>query len=108
MSHFPDIDQLIELAQTDPGQLERIRKREVEALINSAAPHIQRRLRGLQFQIDCQRQIHPNSMGSCLTITKMMMASLNKLNDALQGIDASEPTHTGGAAVINFPVANQA
>lgn len=104
---LPTIDQLIELAKNNPEELERLRQRQVNALIASAPEHMQRRLRGLQFQIDCKREIHSSAMGSCLAITRMMMDSLQQLNQALQGLTGEQAplpqSNTKPSMVIPFP-----
>lgn len=83
-SHF-NIEQLLKLAKTDPAALEALRQREIAALIDKAPPHARNRLRGLQFEIDCQRRLHKTPMGACVAISQMMMVSLAKLNAALHG-----------------------
>lgn len=101
---LPDIDQLMSLAKNDPEGLERLRLEHIEALINSAPETIQRRLRGLQFQIDCQRRLHKNPLSACVSISKMMMDSLHRLNEALQ-IDSAPcaPAQpTASAPVLPF------
>jgi hypothetical protein len=109
MKNLPSIDQLIELASKHPEELERVRQRHVDALIQSAPEHIQRRLRGLLFQIDCKRQLHHNSpMGSCMAITRMMMDSLQSLNEALHGYAQQDTSYKrkNGAnhnSIIPFP-----
>lgn len=109
MKSFPSVEQLIELAEKNPEALEQMRRFQVQSLIDSAPEHTQKRLRGLQFQIDCQRQLHKNSpMGSCVAITRMMIASLQSLNEALQGeapCRSQTEEANGNAAVIPFPVA---
>ncbi len=105
---LPSVDQLIELAKTNPEELERMRKQHVESLIARAPEHMQRRLRGLQFQIDSRRSLHENPMGSCMMISKMMLDSLSKLNSALHGVEVERPDNakqTGMASVIPFPTA---
>lgn len=102
---LPHIDQLIKLAQSNPTKLEEIRLREIEALISSAPEDMQRRLRGLQFQIDCRRQLHKTSLGSCISISQMMHESVGKLNSALHGLAATEEAPRGQTAeIIEFPV----
>lgn len=85
MSSQFDIEQLLNLAKTDPAALEALRQREIAALIDKAPPHARNRLRGLQFEIDCQRRLHKTPMGACVAISQMMMVSLAKLNSALHG-----------------------
>lgn len=102
MNTLPSINELIELANTDPDKLEQLRLQEIESLISSAPPHMQRRLRGLQFQIDCQRRLHRTSLGACLAISSMMMESVQQLNKVLQGDDACADNATHSPQIIPF------
>lgn len=97
-----DIEQLLTLAQTDPAALEALRDKRTEALIARASPDSQRRLRGLQFQIDCQRRIHKTPLGACVAISQMMMVSLAKLNGALHGELPQDVDRSG--AVLNLAI----
>lgn len=115
MSDFPTFDQLLKLANENPQELERFRQQQVEELINSAPAESQRRLRGLQFQIDAQRQLHEGSpMGSCMKISQMMHESFAELrgwlnqitnsNDPLRNeIDDYQSTEKTAAKVLPFP-----
>ena len=109
---LPSIDEMIKLAQTDPEALEKIRLEAIEELIGNAPEHFQRRLRGLQFEIDCKRRIHKSPLGACISISTMMLDSLNRLNEALHGMQENaigkEPkpvTKKRGkpASLIRFP-----
>lgn len=91
-SEWPNVEQLIALAKNNPDALERFRSQQIEKLIASAPEAMQRRLRGLQFQIDCKRKIHKSSMGACIALSKMMFDSVYELNDALQGLQQTETT----------------
>jgi hypothetical protein len=87
MSDFPNFDQLLKLAQEKPEELERFRQEQVELLINEAPVESQRRLRGLQFQIDAQRELHQDSpMGACMKISQMMHESFAELRVWLNDI----------------------
>ena len=102
--NLPSIDQLIEIAKKDPEALEAIRQREVEAFISSAPQEMQRRLQGLQFQIDCRRRLHKDSaMGSCIAISQMMMDSLQHLNEALHGCISEDAESTPTSKILSFP-----
>lgn len=109
MKSFPNIDKLIELATTNPDELEKVRQQEIDDLIAGAPEHMQRRLRGLQFQIDCKRELHKDSpMGSCMAITHMMMDSLQHLNEVLHGY-SRETKHSDiddNKRVLAFPAAS--
>ncbi|WP_075185616.1 DUF3135 domain-containing protein [Teredinibacter haidensis] len=85
MKNWPDINQLLRMAKDSPEELETFRLRQIEALITATPKDMQRRLRGLQFQIDCQRKLHKSSMGACIAISRMMHESVNQLSYYLNG-----------------------
>lgn len=105
------IDQLFELAKNNPEELERYRQREIEALISNAPAHMQRRLRGLQFQVDCKRRLHPTPMGACVAISQMMLQSMEKLNLALHSghtMTLNGERRSSAADIIRFPASPKA
>ena len=69
---LPDFDTLKRLAASEPQLLETLLYEQIEAVIASAGPEQQRRLRGLQFQVDCQRRLAKNPIDSCIRIVNMM------------------------------------
>ena len=112
---IPDFDELLLLAQSNPEKLEALRKDMCEELINSAPLEKQRRLRGLQFQIDMEREKSTSHMGACIRISQMMHESfdelrvnLNQLSETQSQIKATrintknEVSNTS-AKVISFP-----
>ncbi len=84
-SKWSVVDTIKEIASYSLEDLEAYRQKEIEALINSAPEKYRRRLRGIQFQVDAQRQKHSNPLNSCAAISSMMYESLNKLNSVLRG-----------------------
>lgn len=116
MSTFLDFDYLKELAVSNPTEFEKVRANEIEKLIQSANEDTQRRLRGIQFQVDAQRKIHKDSpMGACVAISKMMHQSFEGLrcelnqhfngHDPLSGHSANtneQVAEKGSARVIQF------
>ena len=84
---WPNFEELKHLAETSPEKLEALRQKHIEAIINRAPDAYKRRLRGLQFQIDCQRRLHSTPLGSCIAISRMMHESLLRLNEAIHGKD---------------------
>ena len=84
---FPSFDEMAELAKNNPEKLEVLRQQLIDQIIEQAPEDYHRRLRGLQFQIDAQRQIAPNPMAACLKISKMMHDSLADLRSFLQPDD---------------------
>jgi len=92
VTQLPNFDDLVKLAKTDPEALEAFRQQAIEDLINSAPVPHQRRLRGLQFQVDMERQKAKNPLDSCVRISRMMHDSFAKLRDALNEAQKSHVT----------------
>lgn len=106
MKNWPSFEQLIRMAETDPEGLEKFRLREVGNLIENSSEAYRRRLRGLQFEIDCQREIHKTPMGACIAISKMMQDSLLHLNYTLNGdkkVHGADGEQGSYGQVIPFP-----
>lgn len=115
MSDFPSFDTLLKLAKEQPEELEKLRLEQVDFIINQAPENCQRRLRGLQFQIDSQRKLHCDSpMGACMKISQMMHESfaelrvwlndITGLNDPLRNeMDVFQSEPKMAAKVLNFP-----
>ena len=106
MSTLPNFDTLVQLAQENPLELERIRQNAIMELIEKAPEHSQKRLKGLQFQIDSQRQLHKNSpMGTCMAINKMMHESFAELCAWMNIITGKDKLDTPGE--LSEPDSNQ-
>ncbi|WP_096087237.1 DUF3135 domain-containing protein [Agaribacterium haliotis] len=101
-STLPNHSELSKLARENPEALEALRQREIDQLIAGAPAEYQRRLRGLQFQIDSKRQLHSNPMGACIEISRMMMQSVAKLREALEAEPGSEAVSSKAATVLSF------
>ena len=82
-NQLPDVDELIRLAKDDPKGLERLRERLSNQLIENAPKEAQKRLYGLQFQINMERRRAHNPLHSCIKISEMMMESYQSLQEAL-------------------------
>ena len=82
-TQLPDVDDLIKMAQDDPDGLERLRHELCTQLIENAPEHYQRRLNGIQFQIDMTRRKSSNGLHSCIKISEMMLESYQKLQSTL-------------------------
>jgi len=64
------------IAEKDPQGFEQARARVLDSLIESAPEHVQRRLRGLQWQIDQVRARADNPLVACFRISDMMWDSV--------------------------------
>mgnify|MGYP002700397760 CR=1 FL=1 len=103
---LPSFDELMRLASQEPERLEDLRKNWVDNTINSAPEPYQRRLRGLQFQIDMERNRASNPVSSCIRISQMMHEGLASLREAINKTENENPeeNNTMSAAVIPFPL----
>ena len=106
---LPNFDELMKLAQNDPNKLEILRQSWIEDMISNAPDHCQRRLRGLQFQIDMERQIASHPVSSCIRISQMMHEGFANLREILNQRPTSETSQAQKtapiAAIIPFPLA---
>jgi len=82
---MPSFDELRKMAENNPEQLEQLRQQMVEEAINNAPESYQRRLRGLQFQVDMERRRAKNPMDSCIRISKMMHDHLYQMRETING-----------------------
>jgi hypothetical protein len=92
MTHnqIPNFDTLSTLAKQDPKRLDALKRDIIEAWIEQAPAEYQRRLRGLQFQIDMEVRRAKNPMDACIRVSNMMQDSFAELRDRL-----NEMTQTG-------------
>jgi hypothetical protein len=106
---LPSFDELMNLALHEPEKLETLRQSWVEDTISSAPEYFQRRLRGLQFQIDMEREKASNPVSSCVRISQMMHEGLASLHDAInkpaQDKDLQQEHQGSSASILSFPLA---
>jgi hypothetical protein len=81
-----DFDDWRELYQRDPQAFEARRLAWINELIDSAPQDQQRRLRGLMFQIDAQRQLASNPLDACIRVSSMMWERFADLKEHLNGM----------------------
>lgn len=89
---LPDFDTMKELAASDPSQLDAILEQQIEQLMAGVSPDRQRRLRGLQFQIDVQRRLAKNNLDSCIRIANMMWDSFCLMGTEMRQLREAVPT----------------
>ena len=80
---MPTFDELRDLAQRDPEGFETLRTELIEDCIRRSSRRNQRRLRGLQFEIEARRRVAGNPMKALLNIQALMHDSLFRLQQAL-------------------------
>lgn len=76
---LPEFDVLLQLAQEAPQELERLRLQLAHSTISSAPKQLQKRLHGLQFQIDAKRTLAKTPLLACMQISEMMHQSFEQL-----------------------------
>ena len=81
---LPKFEELRDLADQDPTQLDQLKNQLVDELIQQASPNTQRRLQGLQFQIEMERRRSTSPMAACIKISSMMHDSLSELSSMLR------------------------
>ena len=96
----PSFDDLLHWAKHDPKRLDRYQKEKTKEIIDNAPNHIQRRLRGLQFQIECQRELHRSAIGRCIQISKMMHESLDEM---VQIVNGRQTNRKISATILTHP-----
>ena len=97
MKKLPDFDDLVKMSAEE---LETLRKEYIEEIINSASSEDQkRRLRGLQFKIDMERERSKNPMDSCIKISQMMHDSFVELGDKLKELQSQTISIKDGKVV---------
>lgn len=102
---LPNFDVLLHLANHHPEEFERLRQARIDQLMTQASNESQRKLKGLQFQIDAQRQIHACPMASCMKISEMMYQAVGELSQCLNGALEPQPAYAEVADILDFPKA---
>ena len=102
-----DFEHWSTLASSDPQKFEELRKDKISNLINGTSGQRQKRLLGLQWQIDSVRKQHKDSsVAACLAISELMWETFHQLAEVLQsqaesGLAAPIPTMQEN--IITFP-----
>lgn len=101
-----NFDEWSALAREDAEAFERRRQKLIEDMLAAAPERVQRRLRGLQFQIDLERERAGTPLGAAVRLNSMMWASFAELRDALTGAASGAVIPApadSGAKLIRFP-----
>lgn len=100
---LPTFDVLADLARNNPSGLEALRNRLTDEVIRHArSDPARRRLQGLKFRIDMERQRAPDALVACIRLSAMMHTSLARLQGVLAEPDVyRQPAPT--ATLLGFP-----
>lgn len=83
-THLPAFDVLVHMARNDPEGLETLRRSLTEAVIAAASSdNMRRRLQGLQFRVDMERERAGTPLGATIRISEMMCRSLADLHRSM-------------------------
>ncbi len=100
---LPTFEVLAELARNNPSGLETLRNRLTDDVIRRArSDPARRRLQGLKFRIDMERQRSPDALVACIRLSAMMHLSLARLQRALAEPDACRQP-APPATLLSFP-----
>lgn len=83
---IPCYEILAQLARDDPAAYEKWRCEVIEHFIESTPVHLQRRLRGIQFRVECIRRGSRSALGATVKIYSLMWNSFIVLNDEWQAL----------------------
>ena len=85
-----DFDAWMALYKKDPESFEKQKKDLVQEVINQAPEKMQRRLNGLQWQIDTEVKLAKNSLDGCIKVYQMMMDSVYEPGGLLEALSMTE------------------
>ena len=106
-----DFDAWKDLAAQDPEAFERKRRAVLDQTIADAPERMHKRLTGLQWRIDTERQLAPDPLASCIGIYEQMWSKvydddglldqLNRFCDAFDQPRTESATRPGPRATID-------
>ena len=104
---LPAFDVLVDLARNDPKRLEDLRQNLTANVIENATnENMRRRLEGLQFRVDMERERARSPLQATIKISEMMCQSLAELHRSMVtplAEDKHANHHAGSATVLAFP-----
>jgi len=103
---LPAFDVLVDMARNNPQKLEVLRHNLTQSVIAGASTDQQRkRLEGLQFRVDMERERAGSNMEAAIRISELMCYSLADLHRSLVISDKTDDADPAApnATVINFP-----
>ncbi len=103
---LPAFDVLVDMARNDPQRLEKLRRILTEHVIAGATTEQKRkRLEGLQFRVDLERERARSPLAATIKISEMMCHSLADLHRSMVTplVAEQESEQTPKAKVLAFP-----
>jgi hypothetical protein len=103
---LPAFDVLVDMARNDPQRLEKLRRKLTEHVIAGATTEQKRkRLEGLQFRVDLERERARSPLAATIKISEMMCHSLADLHRSMVTplVAEAQPDQARSAKVLAFP-----
>lgn len=85
-----DFDYWMELHEADPVAFEQKRAELIQAEIAKAPEHLQRRLNGIQFELDAKRSLSDSPLESCMQMSSQMWESFDMMRTQLNALARPE------------------
>ncbi len=92
-TQLPSFDVLMDLAQNNPEQLEKMRNTLSEEIIQNASPRARNKLKGIIFKVNMERRRSKTPMHSCIRIAALMQASYGQMREKLDLLLQSQPLY---------------
>lgn len=103
-SRLPAFDVLVDMARNDPHGLESLRVSLTEAVIAEAGDELKRkRLQGIQFRVDMERQRARSPLAACIRVSEMMCQSLAELHRSMVMPVEDVPLHVRSEPATVLP-----
>jgi len=84
-----DFDAWTRLAKDDPQAFEYRRQDAIRSTIDSASVEHRRRLEGIQFQLDLERERSSTPLGACVRMNTLMWSGFHRLRKELNRVSSS-------------------
>ena len=98
-----DFEYWMELHETDAEAFEKQRAALIQAEIAKAPEHLQRRLKGIQFELDAKRSLSDSPLESCMQMTSQMWDSFDHMRTNLNALARPEALTEGEVAKLQKP-----
>ncbi len=102
-TRLPAFDVLVDLARNDPEGLESLRRSLTTAVIDGASSDAtKRRLEGLQFRVDVERERASTPLAATIRISEMMCQSLAELHRSMVTSAEGQTENDSEAVILPF------
>ena len=104
-TELPDFDVLLSMARNRPDELETLRHDLVRSVIDRCASHEgRRRLEGLQFRVDMERERARTPLAACIKVSEMMCRSMADLHRSIVAPETLDAPPRHEASILPLPV----